>query len=131
MILETFIIAQVFVGVICQNIEEATHKDEMMADRKRFIAQSRKQKLVMKKQSKDLNKLFAHQSDANLKMKAILARLAGTLRHEDLVPMTNILTNQTWLETFNISLDHHENALYRIQQCHFALANNLAEYGKH
>ncbi len=63
-------------------------------------------------------------------MQAVFKELAGTLRHDELVPMNHITCNLTWLETFLLTMNYQENSLYRIQQLQFALANILTEIGK-
>ncbi len=49
------------------------------------------------------------------------------IRHEDLVPMTSLVTNRMWLETFMVSLHHQTNTVYKQQQIAFEIANSLAE----
>lgn len=55
--------------------------------------------------------------------------LAGALRHDEIVPVKHLAMNVFWLETFVVSLHYHENAMFRCQQSHFAVAHSLGKYG--
>jgi cation channel sperm-associated protein 3 len=59
----------------------------------------------------------------------IIKGLAGALRHDEVAPTKQLCFNSLWLETFVVTLHYHENALFRCQQNHFAIAHALAEYG--
>lgn len=60
-------------------------------------------------------------------MQELLQKMAGKLRHDDLVPMSNVTCNLTWLGTFLTSVKLQEHTIYTIQQIQFRLANLLAE----
>lgn len=60
-------------------------------------------------------------------MQEVLQKLAGTLRHDDIVPMNHLSCNLMWLETYLVSLHHHENTMYRCQQVQFQLSQVLSE----
>ncbi|KAJ3153714.1 hypothetical protein HK101_001719 [Irineochytrium annulatum] len=124
-----FIIANLFIGVICQNIDDATEADRQAQREKKREAKLLKRELFLRKQRKDMSQLVAQTANQNRNFQELLQEMVGTLRHEDVVPMTHIACNLTWLETFAVTLTHQENTMYRCQQLHFGIANTLAEYG--
>ncbi|KAJ3108555.1 Cation channel sperm-associated protein 3 [Phlyctochytrium planicorne] len=127
-----FIVANLFIGVICQNIDDATQADRAEQSKKRKIAKMIKRELFLRKQRKDMSQLVAQTAKTNRNFQELLQEMVGALRHEDVIPMTHIACNLTWLETFAVTLTHQcfkENTMYRCQQLHFAIANTLAEYG--
>lgn len=126
--LGSFIISNLFIGVICQNMDDATENDRLIQLRKKTAVTILKKRLFLKKQAMDMKKLLAHRGEKNVNLQDVLQKLAGTLRNEDVVPMTHLSCNLTWLETYTVSLNYHENTLYRCQQTHFALAHTLAEF---
>ncbi|KAI8608875.1 Ion transport protein-domain-containing protein [Chytriomyces sp. MP71] len=124
-----FIIANMFIGVICQNIDDATHIEEEDQARKKREARLIKRELFMRRQQKDIADLLAQTGKGKENnFQKIVKEMVGTLRHEDVVPVTHVHCNATWLETFSVTLTHRENTLYRIQQLHFGIAHCLAEY---
>ncbi|KAJ3134861.1 Cation channel sperm-associated protein 3, partial [Physocladia obscura] len=127
--LGNFIIANMFVGVICQNIDDATKADFDEQTKKRKEARLIKRELFFRRQQKDISELLAQSGKGEEEnFQDLVKEMVGTLRHEDVVPMTHIHCNLTWLETFAVTLTHRENNLYRIQQLQFGIANCLAEY---
>ncbi|KAI8801434.1 Ion transport protein-domain-containing protein [Cladochytrium replicatum] len=126
-----FIISNLFIGVICENLEEATEADRAFQQERRNAAKAQKREIFLRKQHRDMVQLLAvRKSDQQRNLQQILQDLAGTLRHEDVIPMTHLSCDLTWLETFMVSLHYHENTMYRIQQVEFGIANTLAEIGK-
>ncbi|KAJ3316140.1 Cation channel sperm-associated protein 3 [Blyttiomyces sp. JEL0837] len=125
-----FIIANLFIGVIIQNMDDATETDRVAQARKRREAKLLKRELFLRKQRKDMSSLINQTTKQNRNFQELLQEMVGQLRHEDLVPMTHIACNLTWLETFAVTLTHQENTMYRCQQLHFGIANSLAEFGK-
>ncbi|KAJ3071654.1 Cation channel sperm-associated protein 3 [Quaeritorhiza haematococci] len=122
-----FIISNLFIGVICQNIGEATEADRRAQRKKREEGRYQKREMFLQKQRQNISQLVAQRTETNGDFQSLLHELAGTLRHEDVVPMTQLTCNLTWLETFMVTLHYHENTMYRCQQTHFAIANTLAE----
>ncbi|KAI8834897.1 Ion transport protein-domain-containing protein [Chytridium lagenaria] len=119
------IIANLFIGVICQNIRDATEDEAVERTRKRRAAKAIKKELFLRKQKQDMSHLTHIE---NKKFQDVIQELAGTLRHDDYVPMNAIIFNLQWLETFVVTLTHKENTMYRCQQLQFAMAETLAEY---
>ncbi|KAI8836106.1 hypothetical protein BC829DRAFT_405939 [Chytridium lagenaria] len=113
-------------GTLLLRISTEVDKAEKL--RKRKIAKMIKRELFLRKQRQDMSQLVAQTFNTNRNFQELLKELVGTLRHEDVVPMTHIACNLTWLETFVVTLTHQENTMYRCQQLHFAIANVLAEY---
>ncbi|KAI9337118.1 hypothetical protein DFJ73DRAFT_849377, partial [Zopfochytrium polystomum] len=123
-----YIIANLFVGVICQNIDEATQIDRLNQLKRQRDAKLLKRELFFRKQRQDISSLISQSTSKNRSFHDLIRDMVGQLRHEDVVPMTHIACNMTWLETFAVTLTHQENTMYRCQQIHFGIANVLAEY---
>ncbi|KAI9351468.1 Ion transport protein-domain-containing protein [Obelidium mucronatum] len=124
-----FIIANMFIGVICQNIDDATRIDKEEQAKKKREARLIKREVFLRRQQQDISELLAQTGKGEEdNFQDIVKEMVGTLRHEDVVPMSHINCNLTWLETFSVTLTHRENTLYRIQQLQFGIANCLAEY---
>lgn len=84
--------------------------------------------MFLLKQRADIRQLVAQQRlDRNKNMQEVLQKLAGTLRHDDVVPMNHLSCNLMWLETYLVSLHYHENTMYRCQQLHFQVSQTIAE----
>ncbi|KAJ3200164.1 Cation channel sperm-associated protein 3 [Entophlyctis luteolus] len=123
-----FIIANMFVGVICQNIDDATKADLAEQQKKRREVKLMKRELFLLRQQKDISELLAQRGKCEEdNFQDLVKEMVGTLRHEDVVPMTHAHCNLTWIETFAVTLTHRENTLYRIQQLQFGIATCLAE----
>ncbi|RKO85513.1 Ion transport protein-domain-containing protein, partial [Blyttiomyces helicus] len=127
-VIGNFIIANLFIGVICQNIDEATEMERLQREHARKEAKKNKRELFLRKQRRDMIHLVAHKSEKNRDFQQVLQEMVGTLRHEDLVPMRYLACNLTWIETFLITLQYHENTMFRSQQTRFAIAHAVAEY---
>ncbi|KAJ3339340.1 Cation channel sperm-associated protein 3 [Gonapodya sp. JEL0774] len=122
----SMIITNLFIAIICQNIDEATQADRALQLYKLRKARQQKRDMFMRKQKSDMRNLVAQQKLSG-NMHELLAKLAGTLSHEDIVAQSHLSCNVTWLETYMVTLHYHENTMYRIQQTHFRIANTLAE----
>ena len=101
-----FIIANLFIGVICQNIDDATEADRLLQAKKRKEAKMIKRELFNRKQRKDMSQLLAQTNNKDINFQKMLQEMVGKLRHEDIVPMSHIACNLTWLETFAVTLSH-------------------------
>ena len=123
-----FIFSNLFIGVVIQNLEEATDEDKRQQLKKRQAHIEKKKERVLQMQRGDLERLLRRQNeDPGHSMQHVLAGLAGKLRHEDLVPMTHLSSHLTWLESYLVSLHHQDATAYRSQQVHFEIANTLAD----
>ncbi|ORZ30665.1 Ion transport protein-domain-containing protein [Catenaria anguillulae PL171] len=128
MVISNFIFTNMFIGVICENIEEASEADRANQLRIRLAAQREKKEAFRDKQRNDMRELLARTDlSSNQNMQKILESLAGTLRHDEVVPMTHLACNLTWFEAFMVTQYHLENSMYRCQQTHFSIANTLTE----
>ncbi|KAI9183891.1 Cation channel sperm-associated protein 3 [Blastocladiella emersonii ATCC 22665] len=128
MVISNFIFTNMFIGVICENIEEASEADRANQLRIRLDAQREKKEAFRDKQRNDMRELLARTDlSSNQNMQKILESLAGTLRHDEVVPMTHLACNLTWFEAFMVTQYHLENSMYRCQQTHFSIANTLTE----
>ncbi|KAL7749799.1 Cation channel sperm-associated protein 3 [Sorochytrium milnesiophthora] len=123
-----FIFTNMFIGVICENIEDATEADMQSQRRLRQIAQQGKKEAYMEKQKQGMDSFLAdNEITGDTKLQDVLQKLAGSLRHDEIVPMSHTSCSLQWIETYLLTQYHIENSLYRCQQVHFGLANTLAE----
>ena len=122
-----FIFTNLFIGVVIQNLEEATDEDKRIQIAKKKKLFAHKKKLIMATQEKDLTRLVQSKESDGVNLQEFFGQMAGKLRHDDLVPMTTLMCDVTWLETYLVTMFHQENAMYRAQQLHFEVANTLGE----
>jgi len=123
-----FIFTNLFIGVIIQNIEEATRADRAEQLSTRMENLNQKKAFILQRQQEDIANLLERQQDFEFEdIQDMIKHLAGTLRHDDLVPFRHISGNLSWLDTFLTTLDHQEHTMYRLQQVHFEVANTFAE----
>jgi cation channel sperm-associated protein 3 len=123
-----FIFTNLFIAVICKNIDEAQSAEKKLQKQKRQMLKKYKKELFARKQKDEIVQLMAHQRKLqNSNLQEVLKSLAGQLHHDDLQQMTHLCGDLIWLETFMITLNYHENSMYRCQQIHFEIANTMAE----
>ncbi|KAI9146358.1 Ion transport protein-domain-containing protein [Paraphysoderma sedebokerense] len=127
MLIGNFIFTNMFIGVICQNIDEATEADRAGQLKVKLEAVKFKKQFLLKSQKKEMDILLGNEGSQGRDMQTLLQSLAGRLRHDEVIPMAHLLCNLTWIETYMVTLYYHENTLYRCQQTHFSIANTLAE----
>ena len=73
-----------------------------------------KKELFTQKQQNDFKMLLEHQkASRGVKLKDVLQNLTGTLRHDDVLPVSHMCCDLTWMEIYQSTLHHHEHALYR------------------
>ena len=122
-----FIVQNLFVGVIVQNLEEAQDEERHLQRNARLKVISKKKAFILERQRNDFQALLERQKvQPSANLQEILAEMTGKLRHDDLVPMINMSCNLTWLETYISVLQHQEGAMHRGQQLSFELASVLA-----
>ncbi|KAJ3300933.1 Cation channel sperm-associated protein 3 [Kappamyces sp. JEL0829] len=128
MVVGNFMIANLFIGVISQNVYEASQAERLQELAQQREAKMLKRELFLKKQQRDLLQLVQQKTLKNGSgFQEIIRSLAGTLRHDELVPSKQLPMNLLWLETFVLTLHYHENAMFRCQQDYFAIAHSLGE----
>eukprot|EP00002_Diphylleia_rotans_P011103 TRINITY_DN219_c0_g3_i15.p1 TRINITY_DN219_c0_g3~~TRINITY_DN219_c0_g3_i15.p1 ORF type:complete len:208 (-),score=32.21 TRINITY_DN219_c0_g3_i15:396-1019(-) len=116
------------VGVIIQNLDEATEEDMRVRKMRRQKTISRKKAFILARQKADYEKLIEkHSHTPTTDSDKLLETIVGRLRHDDLVPTTFLGCNSTWMDIFSNSLDHQENTMYRLQQLHFEIVATLCE----
>ncbi|KAI8926419.1 Ion transport protein-domain-containing protein [Entophlyctis helioformis] len=123
-----FIIANLFIGVICQNVDEAARAERQRQAQQRREAKIAKRELFLRKQRRDMFQLVAQKTKRDSDFQDIVKDMVGALRHDEIIPTRHLSLNLTWLETFVVTLHYHENTMFRCQQSHFAMAHALAEY---
>lgn len=124
-----FIFTNLFIGVVIQNLEEAQEEERVTQDVRKLFLFHKKKDFILEKQDQDLNKLLEKNNlvggDNSIQDK--LGKLAGQLRHSDLVPMTHLACQPLWMEYYLATCNFQEQNMYALQQLHFAIANNLSE----
>jgi cation channel sperm-associated protein 3 len=124
-----FIISNLFVGVISQNVFEASQAEKLQILAQQKEAKLAKREIFLRKQQRDLMQLIQQKTLKNAGFQDIIRDLAGALRPDEIVPVRHLTMNMLWLETLVVTLHYHENTMFRCQQSHFAVAHALAEYG--
>ncbi|KAJ3262322.1 Cation channel sperm-associated protein 3 [Boothiomyces macroporosus] len=122
------IISNLFIGVISQNIYEASQTERLAQLAAQKEARLAKRELFFRKQQRDLMQLLQQKTSKNGGFQDIIRNLAGALRHDEIVRVKTLPMDLLWLETFVVTLHYHENTMFRCQQSHFAIAQALAEY---
>jgi cation channel sperm-associated protein 3 len=123
-----FIFTNLFIGVVIQNLDEATEEDKREQLRQRRNLILKKKAFFMDRQQRDLEKLLASQKKTETQdLHEILSDVAATLRHEELTPMSQLLTSPLWIRTYVSSLKHYQKSVQRSQHIHFELANVMGE----
>eukprot|EP00002_Diphylleia_rotans_P000534 TRINITY_DN1027_c0_g1_i6.p1 TRINITY_DN1027_c0_g1~~TRINITY_DN1027_c0_g1_i6.p1 ORF type:complete len:205 (-),score=45.84 TRINITY_DN1027_c0_g1_i6:169-783(-) len=128
--LGNLVFTNMFIGVIIQNLDEATEEESKRQKARRQKIVSRKKAFILARQQADYKKLIErHNFNPKIEQHTLLESIVGKLRHDDLVPTTFLGCNNTWLELFTNGLEHQENTMYRLQQLHFEIATTLVEIG--
>ncbi|KAG5461306.1 MAG: hypothetical protein BJ554DRAFT_6518 [Olpidium bornovanus] len=96
-----------------QNIDDATEADRAIQTKRRSEMKQMKKDVFAERQKADMNQLLARKEATSQNMQELLASLAGTLRHDEVLPMTHLACDIVWLETYMVSLHYHENTVYR------------------
>eukprot|EP00163_Fabomonas_tropica_P011747 TRINITY_DN2261_c0_g1_i3.p1 TRINITY_DN2261_c0_g1~~TRINITY_DN2261_c0_g1_i3.p1 ORF type:complete len:459 (-),score=76.71 TRINITY_DN2261_c0_g1_i3:28-1404(-) len=111
-----------------ENLDEATEEDKRLQHWKRTKAIQAKKLNFLTMQEADLSRLVKKHAvdNSQISMQEALQLMVGRLRHDELVPMTHLSTNVTWLETYLVTCSHLQNGMYKTQQLHFEIANTLA-----
>eukprot|EP00834_Sanchytrium_tribonematis_P004340 NODE_208_length_12861_cov_0.800972.p2 type:complete len:405 gc:universal NODE_208_length_12861_cov_0.800972:4408-5622(+) len=129
MFIANTVLTNLFIGVICENIDEATAADEDEQMNKRLKQQREKRQLLAKKQEEDMKKLFGKKLDAEIDAKEVedlLEKMAGNLEN-DLTPMRHQYFNPTWMNAYLITLKNKMQLIMKQQQGYIQLVNSLKE----
>lgn len=94
--LGNFIIANLFIGVICQNIEEATNAEKKRLKEIQNRAKLAKREIFLRKQRRDISQLLSTKNQTDVNFQQLIQDMVGTIRHEDVVPMTHMTTKIAW-----------------------------------
>eukprot|EP00698_Gefionella_okellyi_P003040 TRINITY_DN12861_c0_g1_i1.p1 TRINITY_DN12861_c0_g1~~TRINITY_DN12861_c0_g1_i1.p1 ORF type:complete len:378 (-),score=54.72 TRINITY_DN12861_c0_g1_i1:848-1981(-) len=127
-----FIFTNLFIGLVIQNLDDATEDDlKIRRDaRETLIRQHRidielKQRLQMESMLTAANK--QQKQKGTIDLQEALAERVGKLSHKEHVAVSDTAANLTWVETYLTTLNHKENSMYRVQQIQFELANLLTD----
>ena len=123
------VLSNLFIGVICENIDEATAADEEEQENNRYKVQESKKKLLFKKQEEDMKKLFKTQNQEfnATDVDAFLETIAGNLVDTEALPMRHFYFQPTWLNTCLVSLNYEMLLMLKQQQERIRLMNLLKE----
>ncbi len=89
---------------------------------------SRKKSFIQAKQEQDLQNILASGGVSDVAaIMEVLQDLKKTLRHDELVSISNVCCNLTWLETYLATLRYQDTTMFRAQMLHFDVANSLAD----
>ncbi|KAJ4458087.1 putative cation channel sperm-associated protein 3 [Paratrimastix pyriformis] len=117
-----------FIGVILQNLSVARADAEALERARRKVHVDRKKAVVLERQKQEWQSIMeAQRQRGTTNVDALMATMAGRLRHEDIVPCQLLSCSVVWLRTYVAVLHHQENNMYRVQQLQFELADTLAD----
>ena len=125
------VLSNLFIGVICENIDEATAADEQEQLDKKLKALNEKKKLLAEKQAEDMKKLFSHKKNQEIDTKEVdrlLQEMAGKLDENELAPMRHFYFHPTWLNSYLITLNNEMLLMLKSQQGHIRIINTIKEY---
>ena len=123
-----FIIKQLFIGVVIQNLEEAQEEERNQQELRKQQQFELKKRKFLEKQEQDLQAFFDDLRSAemdNVDVQQFMASLVGTLRHDDIVPMQSIMSNRLWLQAFVETLQHQKVSLRAAQKLHYETLQTL------
>eukprot|EP00835_Amoeboradix_gromovi_P005695 NODE_564_length_6635_cov_0.085985.p2 type:complete len:407 gc:universal NODE_564_length_6635_cov_0.085985:2208-3428(+) len=131
MFIGNVVLSNLFIGVICENIDEATAADEQEQFQFRISVQNEKKKLLAQKQEEDMKNLFKTKVNSKVDTKEIdklLEQMAGKLDGDEYTPMRHFYFHPTWLNTYLITLNNEMLLMIKNQQGFIRLTNNIKEY---
>ena len=108
-------------------MEEATQAEKERLLEIQNKAKMAKREIFLRKQQRDITQLLSHRGNEK-SFDDILRNVAETLKKEDVVPITHLVCDPIWLESYIISLKYHEYAVARIQKGHHGVVSALSEY---
>ena len=125
-----FIFTNLFIGVIVHNIDAASSEDKAAMKKLKQERYLKKKALILERQRRDYEVLVERTKSLSPEQNvqaSMLMLMAGSLRHDDLVPMTSLICNMTWLEAYLATLSYREVSAYRIQQLQFEMVDCMGE----
>lgn len=132
-----FVMTNLFIGIVIQNLEETQTEAKLYSIAVRTALVRAKRGVLLHVQYRDLDKVAAgsprgglaqsHGAQQVVQYEDVLKQVRERSRHDDMVPMTHLSCNLVWLKAFLISLNIQETTLYKVQQLHFDIARTLAE----
>eukprot|EP00736_Rhodelphis_marinus_P002586 Rmarinus@m.16087 len=122
-----FIFTNLFIGIVIQNIEEASEEERTQQEIKKRMLFAKKKAYILAKQEKDYEALMERQRAVGERsLDDLLFAISTRLRHDELVPMVHLSCNMSWLEAYLTMLKTRERGLFQNQQLSFDVANTLA-----
>ncbi|KNC47916.1 cation channel sperm-associated protein 3 [Thecamonas trahens ATCC 50062] len=124
-----FIFANLFIGIFVERLDRSAAEDKAAMKRIKLEQYRKKKALILERQQRDYEVLIERTKTLSPEQNVqdMLELMAGSLRHDDLVPMTNLTCNLTWLNTYLATMSYHENTVYRLQQLQYELINVMSE----
>jgi len=119
-----FIITNLFIAVVVENLDEAQSEERTIREFKRAELFNRKKAFLLNRQNLDLENLMA-QSQAKVGGQSFddfLKSLAGSLTHDDITPVKSVCCSKMWLQTYNEALTFHQRNL----QAKYMIQNEIA-----
>lgn len=131
-----FIFTNLFIGIIIQNLDEAQSNERLYQRARQSALVKAKKGIISRSQAADIRQLNSAyrvpRRRRNARRQAehldlALAEARRDARKEDMVPLTDIAFNVTWLKAFMATLEWQETISARCHSLHFSLAGTLAE----
>ncbi|KAG9393235.1 Cation Channel Sperm Associated 3 CatSper3 [Carpediemonas membranifera] len=122
-----FICTNLFIGVVLQNLDEATLEAKAKQYLKRQSQNGKKKERLSRQQARQLKKLMSVAQGAQVTVDDVIKKVVGHLRHEDMVPITELSCDLSWVQSFLHTLELEEMAMFQVQQLQFELSDVLCE----
>eukprot|EP00033_Pygsuia_biforma_P003824 GCRY01004191.1.p1 GENE.GCRY01004191.1~~GCRY01004191.1.p1 ORF type:complete len:389 (-),score=65.86 GCRY01004191.1:112-1278(-) len=123
-----FIFINLFIGVIIENLDEATEEDRKWRHLQRSIILSRKKEFIIMAQQRDLDKLLRRKArDESESLDHVIAETLQRLNHSHVMPTRLLAAHTTWAEAYLATLTQLERSMYRTQQFHFHMVKTIAD----
>ncbi|KAG9394122.1 Cation Channel Sperm Associated 3 CatSper3 [Carpediemonas membranifera] len=125
-----FILSNLFIGVVLQNLDEATLEAKAKDYLKKQARFGKKKDRLKHQQRRQLKELMSVAQGAQVTVDDVIKKVVGHLRHEEIVPIAELSCDIEWFAAFLKSLEVEELAMYQIQQLQFELSEVLCEMGE-
>jgi hypothetical protein len=124
-----FIFANIFVGLIINNISDAQekYKNDILNEKKKLIKV--KKENISRKQIEDLNKLMKKDKTNNFNIeefKELLVKYRNNIKHEEIISTVETSSNISWLNVFYKALSCLDNSMMFLKNAHYEMGLVLA-----
>eukprot|EP01111_Echinosteliopsis_oligospora_P016782 TRINITY_DN7082_c0_g1_i2.p1 TRINITY_DN7082_c0_g1~~TRINITY_DN7082_c0_g1_i2.p1 ORF type:complete len:324 (+),score=58.84 TRINITY_DN7082_c0_g1_i2:246-1217(+) len=122
-----FIFENLLAGLMIQYLTDAEKHEQRIRKKKKQDAINKKKAFILEQQKSDLASFMEKQmqimkDQPQFSFDDILSKLGGKIRHNNVIPSSDLSCSLTWMGVYLTSLQQHEHNMYRMQQLHFETA---------